>query len=746
MNKKAFIVCFLAIFLVSLLHSQEQKKDLKVGLVLSGGGAKGLAHIGVLKVIEEAGVQIDYIGGTSMGAIIGGLYASGYSANQIDSIFKVTDFEKLIQDNLPRSVKSFYEKENDEKYAITLPFDHFKVGIPLAFSKGQNVSNLLNRLTYRVSDINDFNKLPIPFLCIATDIETGKQVILNKGHLPQAIKASGAFPSLFSPVEIDGKYLIDGGVVNNYPLDEVKALGADVIIGVDVQDDLKTRKNIASATNVLMQIINFQMYQGMHIKAKATDIYIKPNIKGYNVISFDAGEQIIKNGEEAAKIFKQQLQELATKQIKKEIKHDFITNQIICIEDISIKGNKNYSRAYILGKMRISSNSSVTFKDLDDGINSLNATQNFKKIDYQLVKTKHGENLTLDLTENNNKSLLKFGVHYDGLYKSAALINLTKKNLLFDNDVASLDMILGDNLRYNLDYYIDNGFYWSFGVNSRFNRFKSDFPLYNNQELLPIENIEVNKLRIIYSDFTNQVYLQTIFRQIFSVGVGLQHKILKIESETINLTERKQGSIFDNNNYLSLYSYLKYDTYDNKHFPREGIVFNGNFQWFLLSSDNKNVFGEQFSKFSMVQGEFGIARTYFKNVTLRLETEGGFAIGNNPQVLDFFLGGYGFNAINNFKSFYGYDFLNLQGNSYIKGLVGIDYEIFKNHHFNFYANYANIGNKIYNRLEGWFSAPDYSGYAIGYGLESLIGPIEIKYSWSPEIKTNYWLFSVGFWF
>ena len=214
-------------FLVS--QEKEKQEDLKVGLVLSGGGAKGLAHIGALKVIEETGIRVDYIGGTSMGAIIGALYASGYSANQLDSIFNMVDFNTLIQDDIPRSAKTFYEKDESEKYAITLPFDHFKVGFPSGLSKGQNVYNLLSQLTLHVSDIKDFNKLPIPFFCVATNVETGKEVILDKGYLPRAITASGALPSLFSPVIINDTIYVDGGVTNNYPVDEVRSKGADIV-------------------------------------------------------------------------------------------------------------------------------------------------------------------------------------------------------------------------------------------------------------------------------------------------------------------------------------------------------------------------------------------------------------------------------------------------------------------------------------------------------------------------------------
>ena len=178
--------CLLAVALclmpfASMAQDTLKKTRPKIGLVLSGGGAKGFAHIGVLKVLEQAGVKIDFIGGTSMGAVVGGLYASGYSATQIDSIFYNTNFDELLQDYIPRSSKSFYEKRNDEMYVITLPFNKLKIGIPIALSKGMYNYNLLSKLTHKVRHVRDFNKLPIPFLCIATDIEKGEPVILRSG-------------------------------------------------------------------------------------------------------------------------------------------------------------------------------------------------------------------------------------------------------------------------------------------------------------------------------------------------------------------------------------------------------------------------------------------------------------------------------------------------------------------------------------------------------------------------------------
>ena len=268
MKRLVFIITLL-VFCVSTSAQEATQNVPKVGLVLSGGGAKGLAHIGALKVIEQAGIQVDFIGGTSMGAIVGALYASGYSASALDSIFRTTDFTNLIDDNLPRSAKTFYEKEDSERYAITLPFSKFKISAPPAYSGGQNVYNELVKLLYPVKNITNFRDLPIPFLCVATDVETGEEVVLNQGYLPQAIMASGALPSLFEPVKIEGRVLIDGGVTDNYPIEKVKKMGADIIIGVDVQHGLRDREGLLSATEILLQVNNYHTVLEMEVKISA---------------------------------------------------------------------------------------------------------------------------------------------------------------------------------------------------------------------------------------------------------------------------------------------------------------------------------------------------------------------------------------------------------------------------------------------------------------------------------------------
>lgn len=342
------LVCLILVFstvFVQKSQAQDTIKRPKIGLVLTGGGAKGFAHIGVLKVLEEAGIKIDYIGGTSMGSVVGGLYAAGYNARQLDSIFSTTNFDELLNDYIPRSYKSFYEKRNGEVYALSLPFRKFNVGVPIALSKGLYNYCLLSQLTNHVQHVRDFSQLPIPFVCIATDIESGQQVVLNKGFLAQALLASSAFPTLFSPVEMDGKILIDGGITNNYPVEEVRKMGADYIIGVDVQDGLKDRNNLREATRILLQISNLQVIEGMKDKIKRTDLYIKPEVDQYSVISFEKGKEIVLKGEEATFSFCDQISELAQKQQTPYVKTSLKIADSIQVERITIPTLKNYTRA-----------------------------------------------------------------------------------------------------------------------------------------------------------------------------------------------------------------------------------------------------------------------------------------------------------------------------------------------------------------------------------------------------------------
>ena len=718
------------------LYSQEQILHKKIGLVLSGGGAKGFAHIGVLKVLEKAGVKIDYITGTSMGAVVGGLYATGYNATQIDSIFRNTNFTELVNDYIPRTSKNFYEKRNDEMYSVSLPFNNFKVGVPIAISKGMYNYNSFNQLFQTVRNVDDFSQLPIPFACFATNIETGKEVLLDKGYLPQALWGSSAFPTLFSPVEIDGKMCVDGGISNNYPVEHVRKMGAEIVIGVDVQDDLKNRNELKEATRILVQITNLQMIENMKGKSKLTDIYIKPEVTQFGVIEFDKGLEIMQIGEKKANEFFDEIKKYSSNLKPEDYKPLKSISEFINLNDVQVNDLNNYTRAYVIGKLGFNANEKISYDELKSGINKINATQNFASIGYKLVNVNQNKtDLILELKENEIKNFVKFGLHFDNLYKSSVLANITRKKTIFKNDVALLDAILGDNFRYNFEYYLDNGFYTSFGVKSKFNSFTknitSDFNKGKTLYQLGISSININ-----YNDLINQIYVQTVFKQKFQMQFGTEYRHINLRSETLV----NNSQIFENSDYYSAFANLKFDLLDDKYFPKKGLYFSGEFQAYI----NNNDFENKLNPMSIVRSEFIFAKSFYKKATLKLQSEVGFNIGNREfTFLNFILGGYGFAQTTNFRQLYGYDFLSVGSNSFLKNTATLDYEFYKKNHFNFAANFANIGDNLF-RSTNTINIPKYSGYAIGYGLETIVGPIELKYSWSPDTNNGFLWFNLGF--
>ena len=256
---KRFFTLLLA-FLLSLTALAQRPK---VGVVLCGGGAKGASHVGVLKVLEENNIPIDYIVGTSMGGIVAGLYAIGYSASELDSLILVQDWDFLLSDRIPRSSRMFERKQNQDKFVLQIPFgsgDYSRLGpreprkpddpvallnnIPLAVVNGQNIYNLFTQLSVGYQDSLDFSRMPIPFACVAVDVKNKEEVVFKSGNFVDAIRATMAIPGYFAPMRLGDRVFVDGGLLNNYPADVCKEMGADIIIGVVLKDDYSTTKDI----------------------------------------------------------------------------------------------------------------------------------------------------------------------------------------------------------------------------------------------------------------------------------------------------------------------------------------------------------------------------------------------------------------------------------------------------------------------------------------------------------------------
>ena len=316
---KKIILTLVAAMMCSTMNAQEsdstavnQKKDStavsntrkKVGVVLSGGGAKGMAHIGVLKVLEKAGIPVDIVTGTSMGSIIGGLYAIGYNANSLDSMVRVQDWSYVITDkeDLRNQSLSDWQKQNTYFFTtgITLGEKDMNAG---GIIKGKNLAELFNQLCVGFTDSLDFTRdLPIPFACAATDIITNDEVDFHSGRLPQAMRASMAIPAAFSPVRLGDKVLVDGGLKNNYPADLAREMGADIIIGVTVQGAPKTAEDMGGTMSIISQIVDVNCKNKLDENLAITDLHLTVDTKGYNAASFSlaAIDTLVRRGEEEA--------------------------------------------------------------------------------------------------------------------------------------------------------------------------------------------------------------------------------------------------------------------------------------------------------------------------------------------------------------------------------------------------------------------------------------------------------------
>jgi NTE family protein len=285
----------------------------KVGLVLSGGAARGLAHVGVLKALEEQGIHIDAIAGTSMGAVIGGLYASGYKIDELEKLALGIDWKEALSDAPEREDVPFRRKQDDRDFLVKqkLSFrDDGSLGLPLGVIQGQNLALLLESLLAHSSDIRDFDKLPIPFRAVATDIVNGEKVVFRKGHLPQVIRASMSIPAVFAPVEINGQLLVDGGMVDNIPVDVAREMGVDMVIVVDIGTPLRGRKQLNTVFDILNQSITLMTRSNSEVQLaslKPDDILIQPALASYGTTDFGRALDIINAGYRATQVMEKRL-------------------------------------------------------------------------------------------------------------------------------------------------------------------------------------------------------------------------------------------------------------------------------------------------------------------------------------------------------------------------------------------------------------------------------------------------------
>ncbi|PID67547.1 MAG: hypothetical protein CR968_06150 [Flavobacteriia bacterium] len=737
MKKIYFLIILMG--LITLSNQAQEvtvNKDLKVGLVFSGGGAKGFAHIGVLKALEEAGITVDYIGGTSMGAIVGGLYASGYSAQEIIDIAHDLNFENYMDEEISRSNKPFHIKENDDKYVIEVPVKNFELSLPSGFTQGVQIMNKVSKYTQHVSDIKDFNDLPIPFLCVATNLENGEEVILNHGDLSEAIRASAAYPTVVKPIQIDQKLLVDGGLVNNFPVEEVKSLGADYLIGVDVgSKNLYKKEELQSLVKILEQMVSYQMITPETLtKENKVNLYINPVSDQYNTFSFDQLDSIIELGYKTALTHMDKLKAIAKKQHrpKKPTSKVVILDRFI-VKSIQFSGSKNFNNGYLLDKMQLKVGKIISFEELSNGIDRLWATDNFSKVQHRVVMDGGEGSVYVDLVENDVLSHIRIGGTYDELFKGGILVNLSSRRLIFGNDFLSADAVIGENFRYNIHYFIDNGINLSTGIQSTFQRFDYNANFNESFSTFAPEN---NFNNLGYSNFTNKLNFQFVYRDNFATGFGAEHQLIRAKNKNPQYLRTIEMMHVE-----SLYGYMKYDSFDHRMFPKTGFTFQALGHWFLGMQNNLI----PFKPYMQGQLLFGYAFPLGKHFSVQVESEAGLSFSDNTHpYLDFHLGGSQDNELQNFRSFYGYPFAHIGGKSYLKSGVNIKYEFYKNAFIGVAGQAARVEDNILDDLA--LFEDTHTGYSVFLGAKTPAGPIKVTLAHAPRMNDPIFTVKFGYWF
>jgi len=359
----------------------------KVGLVLSGGAARGLAHIGVLKALEEQGVAIDFIAGTSMGAAVGGLYAAGYRAAELERMVLELDWQWALSDASPRPQIPFRRKQDDRDFLLKpkISFrDDGSLGMPLGVIQGQNLNLLLESWLVQSSEVSDFDRLPIPFRAVATDIASGEKVVFNRGHLPQAIRASMSIPAVFTPAEVDGRLLVDGGMVDNIPIDVARQMGATRIIAIDIGTPLAPRKELKSVLDVLNQTTTLMTRKNSEIQLatlKPSDILITPELSEYHSADFIHTEQIIEAGYQAARQLAPKLADLPR---RRTVEIASPSERRPLIEDIRIENTSKISDAVIRSHIHQPINQPLDLNRLKSDMATLYGLDYFDQVKYRV--------------------------------------------------------------------------------------------------------------------------------------------------------------------------------------------------------------------------------------------------------------------------------------------------------------------------------------------------------------------------
>jgi NTE family protein len=429
---------FCSIFVVNAENIVNERPE--IGLVLSGGGAKGAAHIGVLKVLEQHNIPIDYVVGTSIGAYVGGLYALGYEANEIEKIMLNLPWDKSYSDFIPRESLSLRDKNHRDQYNISfrLGYSEGQLKAPSGLLLGQSAAKLLKLSTDVVAQVQSFDDLAIPYRAIATNLATAKAVVIKRGSITKAMSASAAVPGVLEPVNIDGQLLVDGGIANNMPIDVVKAMGADIVIAIDIGSPLLDKDDINDTLDVINQLStiltnNTTLAQMKYLSPR--DILIRPEIDNLSTTDFTVMPKALILGEQSALLAKKKLMLLSVsdqkyREYQQEIqrkKRAWFDNFTLPVIEIEYQNYSQVSTVVIKENLAITIGDVVTKEQLQLAIDRVYALNEFERVDAEFVDLLNGRKLIVTLEEKSwGPDYLHFGFNLqtDFSYRSIVALDL----------------------------------------------------------------------------------------------------------------------------------------------------------------------------------------------------------------------------------------------------------------------------------------------------------------------------------
>jgi NTE family protein len=723
----------------------------KIGLVFSGGGAKGLAHIGVLKVLEEAGIRPDYITGTSMGSIIGGLYALGYTADELSQMNENADWEKLLSDRIALNKIVMEEKYESKRYLFSFPIRNYKFKLPSGLIEGQQLESFFGDLVWPLPEQESFDNFPIPFHCMAVDMISGETIEFDSGNFAETIRASMSIPSVFAPKRIDSLLLVDGGVTKNFPVEEVRRMGADYVIGVYVGfSENVTAEDLFSLTDLLTRATSLTGINDAKMQLKNVDLLIVPDLEGYGASDFMKAKKIELKGEGAARLKEDELKKIAEKfDLDYSPVSKFDLPEKILINKIKVENIRFIKKDFVIGQSGLIEGNYISNKELNDAIDKIYGTYYFNKVTYRLIKNSDNSYDVILKLKERTRAFLNLAPSFDNMLGVGVATNLTLRNYLIPSSQAIATVNIAENpgARFELNKYF--GSKQRLIINTFFHWNLNDLPFYVN-------GYDMGQYDRTTTDFGFGIkYSIGLNRQI---GTNLMYEYNRFKPHE-NL---KTYLVEENLEYyqISSYSYNAYykvNTTDDLYFPRKGVKLDIEYKYGFSQTPEYNngndytidesIFPVNLTDFSSLYLNIDFYINPFEPIIVNLGTTMGTTTSEKNLSGLYMVGGSHFDSRYNYIPFAGLNYGEIMAQNVAIVRAGIDVEVLQNLFLSFDANIgidSDTAEGIYEFVKDSPFESYMKGMSFGLKFNSIIGPIQLKIADNDFDNTIRWYLSLGY--